>query len=261
MRVTQLLKKHNLAPNFDFVNDEVLRKKSERGTLIHSEIENFIKTGEYGFTEELYDYIKLCKENNLTFTESEIEVSQNDLQGHIDLVNENAIGDIKTSVTVDKTYISWQLSLYEFLLGKKMKLWCFHLGDKSKVFEVERVPREEILKLLECEAKGEIYQQRALTIPDEQLQTLLSLEVIIADCENRKKQAETDLDTIKKALLEEMTKQGIYKFENDNIKITKSDSYTRETIDSKKLKADKPDIYKEYTKTTQIKESLRVSLK
>jgi predicted phage-related endonuclease len=126
---------------------------------------------------------------------------------------------------------------------------------------VERVPQDEILKLLECEKNGEIYQQRALTIPDTQLENLLSLEVIIADCENRKKQAETDIDTIKKALLEEMNKQGIYKFENDNIKITKSDSYIRETIDSKKLKADKPEIYKEYTKITQIKESLRVSLK
>ena len=37
--VTQLLKKHGLAPDYSGVSDSVLNAKAERGTLIHSEIE------------------------------------------------------------------------------------------------------------------------------------------------------------------------------------------------------------------------------
>ena len=50
--VTQLLQKHKITPSYDAVDKELLRMASERGTLIHEEVENWIKNNETGFTEE-----------------------------------------------------------------------------------------------------------------------------------------------------------------------------------------------------------------
>ena len=58
--VTQLMKKHGLAPDYSAVSESVLAAKAERGTLIHKEIEDFNKGGEIGFTQECanyYDYV------------------------------------------------------------------------------------------------------------------------------------------------------------------------------------------------------------
>lgn len=51
--VTQLLHKHGLVPDYGGVDGDVLERKAARGTLIHREIEAWIKTGEDGFTTEL----------------------------------------------------------------------------------------------------------------------------------------------------------------------------------------------------------------
>ena len=50
--VTQLLQKHKITPSYDAVDKELLRVASERGTLIHEEVEKSIESGECGFTEE-----------------------------------------------------------------------------------------------------------------------------------------------------------------------------------------------------------------
>ena len=68
---TQLMRKHNLSPNYDMVNPEVLQSKAKKGTLIHKEIENFIKENQLGFTDELYEFQKYVKEHNLTSIKSE----------------------------------------------------------------------------------------------------------------------------------------------------------------------------------------------
>ena len=44
--VTQLLQKHKITPSYDAVDKELLRMASERGTLIHEEVENWIKDRE-----------------------------------------------------------------------------------------------------------------------------------------------------------------------------------------------------------------------
>ena len=58
--VTQLLQKHKITPSYDAVDKELLRVASERGTLIHEEVEKWIKEGDNGFTEEsekICDYL------------------------------------------------------------------------------------------------------------------------------------------------------------------------------------------------------------
>ena len=87
--VTQLLKLANLSPDYSFVDEETMKRASERGTLIHKEIEDYIKNGEVGFTEELYAFIDYLKENDLEPIASELMVHDEEVAGTVDLILKN----------------------------------------------------------------------------------------------------------------------------------------------------------------------------
>ena len=269
--VTQLLKKHGLSPDYSAVREDVLTAKAARGTLIHKEVEDYLKTGEQGFTSELYDFINIFEENSLNFAASEHIVHNDILAGTIDLIGYTAqgkcdktmyIGDIKTSVAVNKEAVRWQLSLYEYLHGFLFdKMVVFHLGEKSKMIEVQRIPREQIEALLECERNGEIYQTQGLVVSPGTLAELCEVESLIKDIETQKKLADERAKTLREEIHKAMQEQGISSFETDDIKITLVEPYTRETIDSKKLKKDLPDIAKQYMQVSTVKGGVRITLR
>ena len=55
--------------------------------------------------------------------------------------------------------------------------------------------------------------------------------------------------------------RGIKKFENDFISITYVEPTTRDTFDSKSLKADNPELYAQYLKPSEVKLSVRIKAK
>lgn len=63
------------------------------------------------------------------------------------------------------------------------------------------------------------------------------------------------------ALLKEMEKRGILSFKDENMTIIRLAATQRETFDTKAFKAKFPDIYKKYIKTSDVKPSVRVTLK
>lgn len=83
----------------------------------------------------------------------------------------------------------------------------------------------------------------------------------IADLDLQKKQLEAQDKVVRQELQEAMDKYGIRKFENDILKITYVEPTTRETIDSKKLKAELPAVAAKYTKISQVKGSVRIEVK
>ena len=60
---------------------------------------------------------------------------------------------------------------------------------------------------------------------------------------------------------EQMELRGIKKFENDFISITYVEPTTRDTFDSKSLKADNPELYAQYLKPSEVKSSVRIKAK
>jgi predicted phage-related endonuclease len=58
-----------------------------------------------------------------------------------------------------------------------------------------------------------------------------------------------------------MLEKGIKNWESDNLKFTVKAASTREGLDSKKIKAEMPEIYEKYKTTTQVKESLIIKIK
>ena len=83
----------------------------------------------------------------------------------------------------------------------------------------------------------------------------------IADLELAKKNIENDESALREQLLQAMEKYGVKKFETDAVTFTYVAPTTRNTIDSKALKAEQPDIAALYTKTSNVKASVKITVK
>ena len=262
--VTQLMRKHGLAPSYEGVPSEILKAKAERGTLIHKEIEDFIKNGEIGFTTELAEFIKHITKNNLTPCLSETITHNDIVAGTLDLLfTDHTIADIKTTATLHKEAISWQLSIYSYLLNKcaeRGQAYHFNAEGKLNVVDIPLKPYEEVERLLECERNGELYIQ-SLTGTEAQLAELAEVESLIKQIEERKKEAEAQAVELRAAIMQAMEANGVNTFENERIKLTYVAPYIKTAIDTKKLNKELPEIAKKYEKKSDVKASLRITLK
>lgn len=77
----------------------------------------------------------------------------------------------------------------------------------------------------------------------------------------KKAEMEAKEKEMREQLLEAMKKYGVKSFKNDLISITYTEPTTRSTIDSARLKKEHPEIASAYQKTSQVKESIRITLK
>lgn len=66
---------------------------------------------------------------------------------------------------------------------------------------------------------------------------------------------------LKQILKEKMEEYGITGFENDYFKVSYTKATTRTTIDSKRLKEELPDIFEEYSKTSNVVSSIKLEVK
>lgn len=272
--VTQLMKKHGLSADYSTVKADILNAKAERGSFIHKEIESYIKFAAEGFTDELDAFKSLIKEHNIIPTESETIVHDDLVAGTIDIIGRNPDGriitDIKNTSTLHLNALAWQLSIYEYLFQKMhpganiVALYGIHLnGSSGKLIEVERKPREELERLFECERKGELFipKTTALSISKTELAYLVDVERRLADLKKQIDVYSKAYEDVKEDLKSRMKEQGVKSYEDDMLKITYTESYTREGVDVTKLKADKPEIYSAYKKVTNVKDSVKITLR
>jgi hypothetical protein len=271
--VTQLLQLYNLSPDYSAVDEETMRKSAERGTLIHKEIEDYNKRGEVGFTKELGSYISYLSEKGMKCIDSEFIVWDDIVAGTADLLldenGEKVIADIKTTSSLHKDSVSWQLSLYAYLyeqdhpgegeIKRGQGFWFDKAGD-LQVVDIPLKPREEVERLIQSAKDGTEFKETN-PIPVADIARLEEAEALITKYDELKKTAQKQADTIRCAIISGMEKASVYSFENDRMKVTYIAPSTRTTIDSAKLKAEKPDIYKAYSKTTPTKAGLRVTMK
>lgn len=83
----------------------------------------------------------------------------------------------------------------------------------------------------------------------------------ITTVENEIKKLKEMQDNYKEQLLKVMEENDILKIEIPELTITRKAPTTRETLDSKALKADMPEIYDEYVKISDVKGSITIKLK
>lgn len=83
----------------------------------------------------------------------------------------------------------------------------------------------------------------------------------IADIASKKKELDEQDKEMRKQLESAMEQYGVKSFENKLVKITYVDPTTKTTVDSAKLKKNYPDIYTECSKVSNVKGSVRITVK
>ena len=270
--VTQLLQKHKITPSYDAVDKELLRVASERGTLIHEEVEKWIENGDNGFTEEaerICDYLNSTADENSQIMSEQI-VANDVVAGRFDIIYTHAkklvLTDIKTGNTKHLFGWSWQLSLYSYLYekmyGKKIDslqiLWA--KNDGMTVIPCEYVGDEKIENLLKAEREGRLISDVDLGVSEEELEDLTELMEEIKAKEDELKLMKEKVDKVKEILYGTMEKEGIKTVDRGNLKITYVAPSCRTSVDSKKLEKEEPEIYKKYVKTTTVAGSIKITL-
>lgn len=276
MGITGILHKYIFPDKYSNIPQAVLDRAAERGHEIHRQVQMWIEG--FPFTESAPE-VTAFMEKGISFVESEYLVSDMEhFASSIDIVDaDDNLYDIKTTYSLDTDYLSWQLSIYAYLFelqnqrpaGILYGVWLRN-GD-CKIVEVKRIEATVIKALLNAAAKDEPFENPLATKDDtdmvvmqgqqEKLAMLAALEKGIADMETRRKEMEADSALLKESLLEVMEKNGIKSFETDNIKLTVKAASERKTFDSARFKADHPEDYEKYLKTSSVKSSLTIKLK
>lgn len=265
--VTQLMRKHGLSPDYSGVPDSVLAAKAERGTLVHKEIETYIKTGEIGFTEECAEFADYIDRMGIEPKESETIVYNDIAAGTIDLVymqgGKTYLADYKTTATLHTDAVAWQLSIYKALFGKQidgLKVFHFPEGGELSVRDIPEKPSEEVQRLLQCE-RDEVPYTQALAGYGAALDELAAVEALIKVIDAQKKDDEARAQELRSAIMSAMKENAVTSYETDRIRITYVAPYTRASIDTARLKKERPEVYAEYQKETTVKETLKITLK
>lgn len=271
--VTTLMKERGLSPDYSDVDPETLRKAAERGTAVHKLLEAYDNGESVGETAELKAYRKL----GLNVIASEYLISDNIcVASSIDkviYVDEHTVdlGDVKTTYTLHTDSVAWQLSIYKLLFeaanpGIKVRdLYGIHVRNgKAVLVKVEPVPEEDVAELLRCEREGEAYagnaeppkaDTSAVLSPDETA-LIVSSALRIEELKNTAKALEEACAAAKEKVLAYMTANHINEMEAGGCTIKLKAAYTTERIDSKRLKEEQPEIYKNYVKQSETKASL-----
>ena len=85
--------------------------------------------------------------------------------------------------------------------------------------------------------------------------------VTITTIENEIKRLKEIQDNYKQVLLEKMEEIDVKEIDIPELKITRKLATTRESLDSKRLRAEHPDLYDEYVNITDVKGSITIKVK
>lgn len=155
------------------VNQAILNKKAEFGSLGHSIIEN-LDVSDVGnakkeiekmykdkaIDQDMYiclrEYLRLVEKYNIEPMEQEQRVSYEYYYcGTLDMIGsvggDYCLLDVKFTAELDEEYLSWQLSMYELAKGFLFdKLYCIWLPKKglAQLKEIKRKSVEEIIAKL-----------------------------------------------------------------------------------------------------------------
>lgn len=264
--VTELMKRHGLSPDYGGISKDVLEKAAARGTAIHQLLQDY-DDGKAVIEDE---NLKAYKALGLKVHCSEYLVSDNEIVAtFIDKVLDDcSLADVKSTSTVHRRPLEWQLSIGAYLFelqnpGKKVPhLYCIHVRDgKAKQIEVSRIPNDAVERLLECERCGVVYSDNpvaadaALALEEqavvlaEQLDQIARLKLAIKETE----QASAELQ---QRLYDYMTENNLDEMACELGTFVRKAPYTKKSLDSARLKKEKPELYEQYLKESEIKGSI-----
>lgn len=283
--VTELLNKHGLSP-YSGANKSKMKQSADIGKAIHKDLENVFNKSNYEpTTPQGKEFAEWVKDNvNCGVGEQMLayEYKGMIIAGTADVMaigrdSSFIVGDHKNTSKFHREYVSWQVSLLDYFArklknekvnGKLLKwrgadkMYCFHYSPQLTIYELEKIPDEEIERLIECEYKNEPYQRRMLVVDPELQKKFIQAEEFLAQVELNYKQAEQNAKKIREEMLSLFENQGIESWESPSGKIKVS--YVRQceklSVDTARLKNEQPQIFTKYQKLTTTKPHIRVKI-
>ena len=279
--ITGMLQRQFFPNEFEGIPKDVIDAAAQYGTDVHHSCEDFDFSWINDGTVEVQDYIRICKENNLTHECSEYTVTDgSDWASRIDKVYRVSddtfdIGDIKTYgvMTADKlAKAKWQLSIYAYLFelqNKKAKvnrLFIIHLRNKQKkdgtfdhiseIIFINRIPSEICMDLLATDLRGEQFAN-PYDIPEE----ISSQETEIRELMETKSAVEERLATIKADILSKMESLDVRTWATQTMRLTRKLPSTRASFNAALFKQEHPDLdYAPYERVSQVASSLTITI-
>lgn len=271
--ITGVISRYLFPNKYSNVPKRILDAAKERGSAIHKacEMYNIFPVVYDDTLLELRNYVKLLDENGIEPLEAEYIVSNNETHATaIDMVDLNHnIYDIKTTSMLDKSYLSWQLSICAHFFelqnpgvnaGKLYAIWL--KDDKSKLIEVDRIPSEIVASLLEADSQNAEWTNPIVTdeiaIPDEE--SMIMLESAIVEMETRLNEYKELKKDFEENIKEYMISLNLSKLESDRIRITYVAPTQTTTFNGEQFKADYPETYAKYIKTSPRKGYIKTTL-
>lgn len=266
--ITGLLKERLGLATYDGVSAEVLQRAAERGTEVHRLCEEWDNIGHYPEgNADAEAYVALQADNDLRHVCSEYLVSD----GHtyaspIDKVFKRGeriydLADIKTTYKLDKEYVSWQLSIYAYFFEMQNphlvlgNLYAIHLrGGKAKMVEVPRKTKDQIIKLLYTNEPMKVDPYEMPSKWREREDELIKYTHLM-EVYKRK------VEDIKAEMLEEMTEQGVSRWETPFVQIVRREGSRSERFDAKRFKEEHAEMYAEYVTESVTKSSITIKIK
>lgn len=254
-----------------------VERAAEKGHAIHAEIEKYIKTGEKGQTPEFQAWLKVFANTVPVYVgDSEKIIFANTpsgaFAGTVDLLGNGFLYDWKTCKTATRQQIAkWQkqLSFYCYALRQMRNvvnepLKVVHLTDICDVINVpylgDKFVEETMAKYKDIVAGKAVQQVKPA--PVQELQTVSQKDLqILEDTLFQIETLEKVVADIRGKIKDEMERRGILNVQIGKVKVTYIPGTIRQTFDSKSFQKDDPYMYQMYLRDSQVKPSVRITVK
>lgn len=271
--ITGMIHRQLFPDEYKDVPEHILERAAQRGHDIHQMCELVDDLNIEPDNPEAKAYVRLKEEMKLNYMCSEYIVS--DLKrfaSPIDKVYRDGeesftLADIKTTYKLNEEYVRWQLSIYAYLFelqnpgAKVSRLMALWLRDgQASAYEMERIPYETIIGLMEAEAEGRQFVN-PLSIPCNLPDKYRQMESQIAEIDRQAKYWAERKKELMDGIMREMVLAGAYSWKGGSIRLTRKKESVREDFDKERLKSEHPDIYAAYIKETPVAGSVTLKIK
>lgn len=257
-----------------------VERAGEKGTRIHKEIETYLDSGKEGKSQEFKAWLKWFNASNAKMVgnyESEkiiyAKTPNGAFAGTADFLCDGWLWDWKTCKTATRKQIDkWQkqLSFYTYALrqmgyavnepGK-----ILHLTDTYEVINVDYLGDEFVEKTMALykEIKdGKKTQEQAILSEQKELETVSKKELqTLEDVLMQIQALELVAEDYRAKIKAEMERRGILDLQVGRVKMTLVPGTIRQTFDTRAFRNDDPALYAIYLKNTEVKPSLRITVK
>lgn len=275
--LTQILRMFNISPDYNDVPKKVLKKASERGTMIHDILEtydNYLELPPF-ITTEIVPLIRDYVNKKQDVLVSEFIVSYDTLLAtKIDKViydnqtGEVIVADVKVTAQPHIDSVKYQCSFGAYMLykttgieaDKGRLIWLNRKTNKCELQDFNLIPFEELDKFIEALKNDDFKPYQLIESPGNVLQ--LNKDVIkeIQDLIKQEQEVKDKLKTLKNNLKELMRKKGIKQAKFDGLLLTYVLPTTKQTFDLERLRTDYAEIdFSKYYKKSISTDSIRIT--